>query len=156
MTNELGNRKTESIINLRRRKFLNLFINSTAVAFIGMIIYPVIKFLTPPKLSEATPTNVLAGEVSEMKKNSGKIFRFGNKPGILIDTPSGDIRAFSAICTHLECTVQYRPDLKHIWCACHNGHYNLNGVNIAGPPPRPLEKFIVNIKGDNIYVHKNV
>ena len=69
-------------------------------------------------------------------------------------TASGELRAFSAICTHLNCTVQYRDDLGHIWCACHNGHYDLNGRNIAGPPPRPLEALVVNVRGDQIVVRK--
>ena len=156
MTRGEENLRTESANHSTRRRFLNLFISSAAFAFIAMMIYPVIKYLTPPKSTEAAPTIVLAGEVGELKKNSGKIFRFGNKPGILIDTPSGDMRAFSAVCTHLECTVQYRFNLEHIWCACHNGHYDLNGINIAGPPPRPLERYSVNIKGDKIYVQRNV
>jgi cytochrome b6-f complex iron-sulfur subunit len=50
--------------------------------------------------------------------------------------------------------VQYREDLQHIWCACHNGHYGLSGENIAGPPPRPLEEYAVNIRGDEIIVSK--
>ena len=85
---------------------------------------------------------------------SGRIFRFGNKPGILIRTPSGELRAFTAICTHLGCTVQYRQDLQHIWCACHNGHYDLDGVNIAGPPPRPLERYAIRIGGTRIHVSR--
>ena len=67
---------------------------------------------------------------------------------------SGDFRAFSAVCTHLDCIVQYRKDLKQIWCACHNGHYDLRGVNIAGPPPRPLEEFNVNIVMDEIIISR--
>ena len=78
--------------------------------------------------------------------------RFGSKPGILVRTANGEIRAFSAVCTHLNCTVQYRPDFQHIWCACHNGHYDLQGKNIAGPPPRPLEAYKVDIAGDDLYV----
>ena len=140
---------------ISRRGFLNLFIGSASFGFLAMIIYPIVKYLTPPKSREALPSNVLAGKVGELKKNSGKIFRFGNKPAILIETPSGDIRAFTAVCTHLQCTVQYRADLKQIWCACHNGHYDLNGINVAGPPPRPLERYTVNIKDDNIYVQRN-
>lgn len=140
--------------NKSRRSFLNYLLGSAAFAFFSAVIYPVWKFLIPPQSAEAVPENVLAGKVDELKKNSGIIFRFGNQPGILIKTPSGDIRAFSAICTHLQCTVQYRPDLKHIWCACHNGHYDLFGKNISGPPPRPLERYDVNIKGDEIYVHR--
>jgi Rieske Fe-S protein len=67
---------------------------------------------------------------------------------------SGELRAFSAVCTHLSCIVQYRPDLTQIWCACHNGHYDLNGKNIAGPPPKPLEEYAVNVRGDKIVVSK--
>ncbi len=58
------------------------------------------------------------------------------------------------MCTHLGCTVQYRPDLMQIWCACHNGHYNLNGVNVSGPPPRPLTPYAVNVLGNQIVVSK--
>jgi Rieske Fe-S protein len=69
-----------------------------------------------------------------------------------VKTPGGELRAFSARCTHLDCTVQYREDLNHIWCACHNGHFDLNGKNIAGPPPEPLQAFEVNVRGDQIVV----
>jgi Rieske Fe-S protein len=69
-----------------------------------------------------------------------------------LKTPGGELRAFSARCTHLDCTVQYREDLNHIWCACHNGHFDLAGRNIAGPPPTPLERFDVNVRGSQIVV----
>src|SRR5215472_5116509 len=96
------------------------------------------------------------GEINkaELKANSGQIFKFGSQPGILIRTSEGDLRAFTAICTHLACIVQYRSDLSHIWCACHNGHFDLNGKNITGPPPRPLEPYVVNVRGDQIVVRK--
>ena len=67
-------------------------------------------------------------------------------------TAEGEYKAFSAVCTHLSCTVQYRPDLGHIWCACHNGHYDLAGKNVAGPPPRPLTEYPVTLSGENVIV----
>jgi len=82
----------------------------------------------------------------------GHIFKFGTRPGLLVKTPGGELRAYSARCTHLDCTVQYREDIEHIWCACHNGHYDLNGKNIAGPPPGPLQAYDVNLRGDEIIV----
>jgi Rieske Fe-S protein len=97
---------------------------------------------------------VVAGSAKEIAANTGKIFKFGNKPGLLVRTPSGELKAFSATCTHLDCIVQYRPDQKQIWCACHNGQYNLSGQNVGGPPPRPLEEFVVNTRGDEIIVSK--
>ena len=49
---------------------------------------------------------------------------------------------------------QYRDDIGHIWCACHNGHFDLNGRNIAGPPPEPLEAFDVAVRGNDIVVRR--
>ncbi|NOZ78241.1 MAG: Rieske 2Fe-2S domain-containing protein [Acidobacteria bacterium] len=137
-----------------RRSFVDWLLGTAFGAVVVSAFYPVFRYVMPPKVVEAQTNRVLAGKVSEMKPNSGKIFRFGSKPGILIETPGGEIRAFTAICTHLQCTVQYRPDLEQIWCACHNGHYNLNGINVAGPPPRPLQPYKVAIQGDKIWVSR--
>ena len=99
-------------------------------------------------------TTLPIGRVAEIKRNSSKLLKFGSKPGILIQTPAGEYRAFDAICTHLDCTVQYRPEESLIWCACHNGRYDLTGKNVSGPPPRPLEEFKVNVRGDEIVVSR--
>jgi cytochrome b6-f complex iron-sulfur subunit len=138
-----------------RRNFVNWFLGTTAGAFLVSVLYPVSRYLTPPDVGESTASTVKLGvKPTELKTNSGLIFKFGNRPGILVRTPAGELRAFSAVCTHLNCTVQYRPDLTQIWCACHNGHYDLNGKNVAGPPPRPLDAFTVNVRGDQIVVSK--
>lgn len=141
--------------NPARRRFVNWFLGTAAGAFVVSVLYPVSRYLIPPEVAESTASTVkLSIKPSDVKPNSGVIFKFGNSPGILIRTPTGELRAFSAVCTHLNCTVQYRPDLTEIWCACHNGRYNLNGKNVAGPPPRPLDTYTVNARGDDIVVGK--
>lgn len=137
-----------------RRSFLNYLLGTSAFATLVAIFYPIIRFMVPPHIVEAMQNSVVAAKLSEVPPNSGKIFKFGSKPGLLIRTASGDLKAFSAVCTHLDCIVQYRPDTKQIWCACHNGQYNLNGENIGGPPPRPLEEYPVNKRGDDIVVNR--
>jgi cytochrome b6-f complex iron-sulfur subunit len=94
-------------------------------------------------------------KADDVKPNTGQIVKFGARPAILLRTAAGDLRAFSAVCTHLSCTVQYRPDLGNIWCACHNGRFDLNGQNIAGPPPRPLETYVVNVRAGQIVISKS-
>lgn len=136
------------------RRFINVLLGTSLGAVLAAIFYPIVRFLAVPRVPESAQSNVAAAKVSELRPNSGRIFPFGSTPAILIDTPSGELRAFSAVCTHLSCTVQYRADLQEIWCACHNGHYDLNGKNIAGPPPRPLQAYNVNIRGDEIVVSK--
>lgn len=138
----------------QRRKVVNYLLGTSLGATLVAILYPILKFMIPPEIIEATQTSVVAGRVGELPPNSGKIFKFGNKPGLLVRTPTGEYKAFSAVCTHLDCIVQYRPDMRLIWCACHNGQYNLSGKNIAGPPPRPLEEYKVNIRGEEIIVSK--
>jgi Rieske Fe-S protein len=135
-----------------RRGFLNTLLGISALSWLASIFYPVSKYLIPPEASEPNVKSVKVGKVDEFEPDSGTIFKFGRKPGILIRTPDGDFRAFSATCTHLDCTVQYRKDLGQIWCACHNGKYNLSGLNVSGPPPRPLQPFQVAIKGDEVFV----
>jgi len=140
---------------MTRRSFLDWFLATSFGGFLIAIFYPVTRYLIPPKVEEsASRTVTLSIKPEEVKANSGQIFRFGSQPGILVRTPGGELRAFSAICTHLACIVQYRPDLGHIWCACHNGHFDLNGKNIAGPPPKPLEQYSVNARGEQLVISK--
>lgn len=138
-----------------RRRFLDYLLGSTLFATLAAVLYPVLKFMSPPQVIESTQNSVVAGKITEFPVNSGKIFKFGNKPGIIVRTANGDLKAFSAVCTHLECIVQYKPDTKQIFCACHNGQYNLEGKNIGGPPPRPLEEYSVNNRGGEIIVTKS-
>jgi cytochrome b6-f complex iron-sulfur subunit len=137
-----------------RRRFVDYLLGTSAFATLAAILYPIFRFMVPPEIVEAQQNSVVAAKTSEIPVNSGKIFKFGSKPGLLVRTQSGDLKAFSASCTHLDCIVQYDPNSKQIICACHNGAYDLTGKNVSGPPPRPLDEFIVKVTGDDITVTK--
>lgn len=138
-----------------RRDFLKFVLGGSLIAWILSVFYPILAYLKPPKQAEVEVSSVKAGKASEMEKDSGTIVKFGNKPVILVHTSSGEFKAFSAVCTHLDCTVQYRKDMGLIWCACHNGRYDLTGRNVAGPPPKPLTEYRVLIQNDEILISKN-
>ena len=93
-----------------RRRFVEVVLGSGVLATVGAFLYPVFRYLVPPKELDLGGDSVIAARVGELKPNSGKIFRFGSRPGILIRTAGGEYRAMSATCTHLSCTVQYRDD----------------------------------------------
>lgn len=136
-----------------RRRFINALLGTGFGGLLAAVFYPVVRYLIPPQSGEPTTSSItLPWKGAEIKANSGRIFKFGNQPGILVKTPGGELRAFTAICTHLNCNVQYREDKQDIWCACHNGVYDLNGKNVSGPPPRPLDPFKVNVRADQIVV----
>jgi Rieske Fe-S protein len=137
-----------------RRTFLEIFLGSSIVASVLSFLYPVIRYLIPPAAAELGASTVLAGRVTDVPVNAGKIVPFGQQPALLIHTADGRFLAFVAVCTHLGCTVQYRPDLQEIWCPCHNGIYDLAGRNVSGPPPRPLTPLEVHLRGDSVYLSR--
>lgn len=136
-----------------RRSFLDWLLGLSAAGTLGAIVYPVFHFVFPPARAKGRAKGaVLATQASEMPPGSGKVFPLGTRPAILIHTPDGKWRAFSAKCTHLSCTVRYRNDMNVIWCPCHDGMFDLTGKNVSGPPPAPLPEHAVVIRGDEIYV----
>ena len=137
-----------------RRRIINWILGAGTGSVLAAIVYPIIRYISPPDIPEAQTSRVLAAKVSEIVAAGWKIFKFGNDPAILVRIGESEYRAFSATCTHLDCTVQYRNDLRRIWCACHGGTYDLNGLNESGPPPKPLTAYIVNVSGDDIFVSK--
>jgi Rieske Fe-S protein len=142
--------------NEGRRKLVSWLLGGGVLASLASFFYPVIRFLDPPKIAEASVNEVEAGKVRDLKPNSGKIVKFGNKPALLVRVDETDWRAFSAVCTHLNCTVQYQEARKEIWCACHNGVYDLHGRVVSGPPPKPLDELAVKIRGEDIVLSRRV
>ncbi len=110
--------------------------------------------MNPPAVPEATVNEVVAGKTQDLLPNSGKLVKFGSKPVLLIRVNETEWRAYTGICTHLNCTVQFQAASQQIWCACHNGFYDLNGKVVSGPPPRPLEEFAVRVRGNDLVISR--
>ena len=130
-----------------RRGFIGWLLGTSFAGLMASALYPVVRFLSPPDVPEASTNQVEAGTTSdpEFLDKGFKIVRFGSEPVLVLQVADDDFRAFSATCTHLDCVVQYRRDRQAIWCFCHNGIYDLNGQNVGGPPPRPLTPFTVHL-----------
>jgi len=75
-------------------------------------------------------------------------------PVLIIRTPppQSELKVFVATCTHFDCTVDYKKDEKCIFCACHEGYYDLDGRVLSGPPPEPLRKFHTKFRGDTLII----
>jgi cytochrome b6-f complex iron-sulfur subunit len=139
---------------MKRRQFVDVFLGASLTGTIVSLLYPVVRYILPRKLTESSVRRTSAAKAGELAPNSYKIFRFGTSPGILINTKEGELVAFSAVCTHLACTVLYEGDTETIFCPCHNGRFDLSGNVISGPPPAPLESYKVEIQGEEIIVSK--
>ena len=136
----------------QRRNLIRWLLGGGVTASLISFLYPAIKFMDPPDVPEASVNEVPAGKVSDLKPNSSKIVKFGSLPVLLVRISESEWRAYSAVCTHLNCTVQYKDSSQQIWCACHNGLYNLTGQVVSGPPPKPLEPYDVHVRGEQLVV----
>ena len=90
--------------------------------------------------SETAVTEVTLDKAQDLPLGSALMFKFGSSPAMLIHGADDSWVAFSAVCTHLGCTVKFEPELNRIHCSCHGGTYDPHtGKNISGPPPKPLK-----------------
>ena len=86
----------------------------------------------------AKAADVAPGSATGFRDDSGG-------PAWLVHERAGDFRAFTAVCTHAGCTVQYSPDFGFV-CPCHGGRYDAEtGAVVAGPPPSPLTRLQVRV-----------
>ena len=147
-----------------RRNWLLAVLSGWVAITIGIIAFPVVVFLWPRKVTRSGELNMVADRLDQLRTKLLKgewlaPFDFGGKPCLLVITSDGaerlrnnkplesnDLRAFNAICTHTDCTVAFRPEQGDIFCNCHNGRFNLDGKNVSGPPPRPLESYKVSLR----------
>jgi Rieske Fe-S protein len=89
--------------------------------------------------------------LAELPVGGAKGLMYGGSPAFVLRTPES-IRAFSLICTHLGCTVEWQADKKEFYCPCHDGRFDEFGEVLAGPPPVPLEQIPVTVDGDKVIV----
>ena len=125
-----------------RRHFLDILLGASGAAWMGSIFYPVLRYLKPlPRVGAVGPTRLTREEVAKLEKDRFVIVPASGKRVLVLQSPAQAIVAVDAKCTHEGCTVQYLPGESAIWCACHNGRFDLDGRVISGPPPRPLPKY---------------
>ncbi|GEL09598.1 Rieske Fe-S protein [Flavobacterium glycines] len=78
-------------------------------------------------------------------------------PYILIHLETGEFKAYEQKCTHLSCSVFYKPGTGIIHCPCHEGSFDAKtGKVLAGPPPRALPKLDVFFKDNAVYVKASI
>jgi nitrite reductase/ring-hydroxylating ferredoxin subunit len=71
---------------------------------------------------------------------------------VLVRLGETDLVAYSQKCTHLSCAVIPRPAEGVLHCPCHAGLFELRtGRPIAGPPPRPLPRILLEIRGGDVF-----
>jgi Rieske Fe-S protein len=100
------------------------------------------------------PPRVKIASIAQIAVGASLVFRYPGEDDrcLLVRPDDKTLVAYSQACTHLSCAVVPRVSEGVIFCPCHEGYFDLaTGRNIAGPPPRPLPKILLEVVGEDVY-----
>ena len=131
-----------------RRRFLDALL---AVGFVSTAVamaYPVARYLVPPRSGEAgderrrrESRGAQAEQRRHLSSSAASRASSSGRPMARCARSARCARTSIARCSS-------KADTSQLWCACHNGMYDLGGNVVSGPPPRGLERFVVNLRGE--------
>jgi Rieske Fe-S protein len=137
-----------------RRRFIDGLLGIGLLGWMGSAVYPVVRYLKPlPLAGPGGPIRLSEEQRTTIDRERFIIVSQGSERVMVFKDVSEKLYAVDARCTHEGCTVQFLPGESMIWCACHNGRFDLDGRVISGPPPRPLPRYAVHFdEGGDVLV----
>ncbi|MBI5055127.1 MAG: ubiquinol-cytochrome c reductase iron-sulfur subunit [Nitrospirae bacterium] len=143
--------------NISRRSFLRLigwgsFFAATGISVAGALrfLFPRVLFEKPSAFKISVPAEFKGGPDYQVFEN------WKAEHSVWLVRERNRIYAVHAKCTHLGCTPNWFPDEGIFKCPCHGSQFHKNGMNFAGPAPRPLDRLNIAIDDDgNIVIDKS-
>ncbi len=135
---------------MKRRKVLGILLAVLGSTAAGSLAYPLVRFFAPP--SKDNKTRIMSIKKSEIRLGEAREIVLDNKPVVIINRYEKGFVAFSKVCTHLGCLVEYDKGLRKLICPCHAGTFDLEGNVLSGPPPRPLPSVPLKVEGDLVII----
>jgi cytochrome b6-f complex iron-sulfur subunit len=106
--------------------------------------FPRVLFEPPAQFEIGDPDNFTPGKVDTSHKDDHRVS--------IVRHGDGSFYVVSLRCTHLGCTANWKPSEEIFHCPCHGSKFNKEGMNFAGPAPRPLDRFKVSLSPEGILV----
>jgi menaquinol-cytochrome c reductase iron-sulfur subunit len=72
----------------------------------------------------------------------------------VVKTSESQVTAFGPQCTHLGCAYHWEQDGNHFLCPCHTSVFSVDGKVVAGPAPRPLDRYDTKVDGTRLLLGK--
>jgi Rieske Fe-S protein len=137
--------------HVERRDFVKFLVLTSFAMTIGQVWIAAQDWL---RRRSGPPPGKAVGSLDQIAVGSTIVFNYpgDHDPCVLVRLGDRELVAYSQKCTHLSCAVIPRPDRGDILCPCHHGYFDLRtGDVIAGPPPRPLPRIRLEVRGNAIY-----
>jgi len=140
--------------DISRRRFLKTGVYSVGgvmgVAYFGLIG----DYFNPPLVGSEQLAEV--GKVADFTPGTPKLVSYtsaGVEQGVyVVNLGDEGWIALDFHCTHLQCAVNWLDATKSFACPCHGGMYDIKGNVQSGPPPRPLQRRVMQIQGNSVMI----
>jgi len=138
---------------ISRRRFIGFAWIAAAAVVVGELIGGTLAFLWPRRRGGKSVTFFIAGKQTDFKVGEVVVFR---KEKLFVARTEGGFLAISATCTHLHCIVNWNAVQRRFECPCHGAQFDQVGAVLAGPPPRPLDLYKLQMVAGNVVIDKSV
>lgn len=156
-----GEKGRDLSLELSRRELLQKSLSvigwGSLLALTGAGAIETVRFFSPTVVFHP-PSTFEVGTIDDFSSAAdpdayGVVFvepRWKKEQRFFVIRETSRIYAIFARCTHLGCTINWFPGLDIYKCPCHGSQFHSNGVNFAGPAPRPLDrlKIFMNTRGN--------
>jgi Rieske Fe-S protein len=136
---------------VERRDFVKFLVLTSMAMTVGQFWIAVQSWF---RRRQAAPGDRRIAGIDQLAVGGTLVFHYPGEhdPCVLVRLDERDFVAYSQKCTHLSCAVIPRPDRSDIYCPCHEGIFDLrSGRPIAGPPPRPLPRIQLEVRGREVF-----
>jgi cytochrome b6-f complex iron-sulfur subunit len=111
-------------------------------------------FLEPPRSGHGLSDRMIKlGRLDSLPRGQARVVRHGDRPIVVVRTADDSLVGLSAVCTHLNCVVTWDPTEGVLRCPCHDGAFDVNGNVLSGPPPRPLERYRIEVRLGEVFLY---
>ena len=135
-----------------RREFCNFLFLTSSALFLGAAGFGGKAVYSSQVTPQYAPMKISGAEEMQPGTSVNFVYPDEHDSAILIRSRDGSYQAFGQKCTHLTCPVYYSKERDRLECPCHEGGFDAKtGAVLYGPPPRPLDRVVIEMRGAEVW-----
>jgi len=155
--------------HLSRNEFVKIVVGAVGTLIGSVIAFPAVGYIVSPALAAlrggGKDTWIPVGPLENYPLGVPTLFSFTrtkingwekttNSYGVYIYRKNEtETVAFSNICTHLSCRVNWNEERQQYLCPCHNAQFTIDGLVAGGPPPRPMDQYLTKVEDGALFIN---
>jgi len=151
-----------------RRGFYSVLINALGGLITAALAIPAAAYLLIKPKSKKTSEWVDAADLNTLQVGQPQevVFRRSRVDGWrvlnekatawVVKMDAQNVVAYSPSCTHLGCAYHWDDQSKDFLCPCHTSVFSIDGKVLAGPAPRPLDRYLTRIDNGKLLISPTI